>query len=143
MSSNLQNSIWPNEGGTLGQIKVQIPDGITTPWPTGDVLVGNFVFDKGELVGLVDTKALIANDSKTTTFPYDYVNIQVDKSLEGVMTFNQGERTKYFTVSYVESGNSGDTIVLGTKYLGCSTLDDIKAVDPDYLTNDIIDGVWT
>ena len=80
MSSNIQNSIWPNAGGTLGQNKVQIPDGVTTPWPTGDALVHNFVYQNGKLVGFVDTKALIANDSKTTTFPYDYVNIQMDKS---------------------------------------------------------------
>ena len=107
MSSILQNSIWPNANGNLGEIKVQIPTN-AEDWPAGDALVGNFVFDKGNLVGFVDTKALIANESKSTTFPYDYVNIQVDKSLEGVMTFNQGERTKYFTVSYAESGNSGD-----------------------------------
>ena len=142
MSSNLQNSIWPNEGGTLGQIKVQIPDGINTTWPEGDALVGNFVYKNGKLVGFVDTKALIANDSKTTTFPYDYVNIQVDKSLEGVMTFNKGERTKYFTVTYSESGNSGDTIVLGTKYANCRTVEEVVAIDPDFMTNDIVDGVW-
>ena len=88
MSSNLQNSIWPNEGGTLGEIKVQIPDGVTTPWPTGDALVHNFVYHKGELVGLVDTKALIANDSKSTTFPYEYVNISLPSIAEGEMTYN-------------------------------------------------------
>jgi glutaredoxin-related protein len=27
--------------------------------------------------------------------------------------------------------------------MGCKTVDDIKAVDPNYLTNDIIDGVWS
>ena len=144
MSSNLQNSIWPNAGGTLGEIKVQIPTGdANDPWPTGDALVNNFVYQNGKLVGFVDTKALIANDSKSTIFPYDYVNIQVDKSLQGVMTFNKGERTKYLTVTYTESGNTGDTIVLGTKYLGCTTIEEVKAVDPDYLTNDIVDGVWS
>ena len=106
--TNIDYTLWPNAGGTLGQNKVQIPDGITTTWPAGDALVGNFVYNKGNLVGFVDTKALIANESKSTTFPYDYVNIQVDKSLEDVMTFNQGDRTKYFTVTYSESGNSGD-----------------------------------
>ena len=106
--TNIDYTLWPNAGGTLGQNKVQIPDGIITTWPEGDALVGNFVYNKGNLVGFVDTKALIANESKSTTFPYDYVNIQVDKSLEGVMTFNQGERTKYLTISYAESGNSSD-----------------------------------
>ena len=143
MSSNLQNSIWPNAGGTLGQIKVQIPDGVTTTWPEGDALVGNFVFNKGKLVGFVDTKALIANDSKSTTFPYEYVNIQVDKSLEGVMTFNGCAKPEYLIITYTESVNTGDTVVLGTKYLGCKNINEIKAIDPDYLTNDIVDGVWT
>lgn len=108
MSTNLQNSIWPNAGGTLGEIKVQIPTGTdndTIKWPAGDALVHNFVFNKGKLVGFVDTKAFIANDSKSTTFPYDYVNIQLDKSLEGVMTFNKGERTKHLTITYAESAN--------------------------------------
>ena len=141
--SNIDYTLWPNAGGTLGQNKVQIPDGVTTTWPAGDALVGNFVFHKGHLVGFVDTKALTVNDSKSTTFPYDYVNIQVDKSLEGVMTFNQGERTKYFTVTYTESGNSGDTIVLGTKYLGCKTVGDVGKIESAYRTVDIIDGVWT
>ena len=104
--NNIDYTLWPNAGGTLGENKVQIPDGVTTTWTEGDALVGNFVYNKGHLVGFVDTKALIANESKSTTFPYDYVNIQVDKSLEGVMSFNQGERTKYFTVTYATSPNN-------------------------------------
>ena len=109
-------------------------------WPAGDALVGNFVYNQGKLAGFVNTSALVANSSSSTTFPYDYVNIQVDKSLEGVMTFNGSDRTKYLTVTYTESGNTGDTVVF--KYKGCKTMDDIKGVDPDYLTNDIVDGVW-
>lgn len=142
MSSNLQNSIWPNAGGTLGQNKVQIPDGVTTPWPEGDALVHNFVYNKGKLVGFVDTKALIANDSKSTTFPYDYVNITVDGSLKDTFSFNGGNRTKYLIVNYTETFNSGDTIVLGTKYATCKTLDEVKAIDNNYQTADIIDGCW-
>ena len=106
MTTTLQNSIWPNTDGELGKNKVAIPDGVTTQWPQGDALVDNFVYDKGHLAGFVDTKAFVANESKSTTFPYDYVNITVDKSLEGVMTFNPGERTKYFTVSYTTSPNT-------------------------------------
>ena len=139
--SNIDYTLWTNAGGTLGQNKVQIPTGTANdPWPAGDALVHNFVYQNGKLVGFVDTKALIANESKSTTFPYDYVNIQVDKSLEGVMTFNQGERTKYLTITY--SGNSGDDVIVTIKYKGCKTVDDVKTVDPDYLTNDIVDGVW-
>ena len=116
MSNIFDNSIWPNAGGTLGQNKVQIPDGVTLQWPEGDALVGNFVFNEGNLVGFVDTKALIANDSKTTTFPYDYVNIQVDKSLEGVMTFNGCAKPEYLIITYTESGNSGDSEVVYIRF---------------------------
>ena len=137
----LSNSIWPNSEGPLGQNKVQIPDGVTVQWPEGDALVGNFVYDGGHLVGFVDTKALIVNESKSSTFPYDYVNIHLTSIKEGDMTFNKGERTKYLTITY-DSGNSGDTIVLGTKYANCRTLEEVIAIDPDYLTNDIVDGVW-
>ena len=103
--SNIDYTLWPNANGNLGEIKVQIPDGVNTAWPEGDALVHNFVYNKGHLVGFVDTKVLIANESKSTTFPYDYVNITLDKSLEGVMTFNKGERTKYLTITYAESTN--------------------------------------
>jgi hypothetical protein len=146
MSSNLQNSIWPNAGGTLGEIKVQIPDGVTTTWPTGDALVGNFVFNKGKLVGFVDTKALIANDSKTTTFPYDYVNISLPSIAEGEMTYNYDQCTYVVLDGEVIKGDvptNDDLEEINFKYMGCKTVDDIKAIDPDYFTNDIIDGVWT
>lgn len=141
MSAN-KFQYWPNTDGNLGNIKVQIPTNVED-WPEGDALIGNFVYSEGELVDLVDTKALIVNDSKTTTFPYDYVNIQVDKSLEGVMAFNKGERTKYLTITYTESGNSGDTIVLGTKYIDCTTPDEVRRVDESYYINDIKNGEWS
>ena len=96
----LDISLWPNSEGTLGNIKVAIPDGVTTKWPEGDALVENFVYKDGKLVGLVDTKALIENESKTTTFPYDYVDITVDKRLESLMAFNAGDRCKYLNVKY-------------------------------------------
>ena len=137
---SIDYTLWPNSNGNLGEIKVQIPTN-AEDWPEGDALVGNFVYHKGKLVSFVDTKALIANESKSTTFPYDYVNIQVDKSLEGVMTFNGGN-AKYFTVNYAETSNSGDTIVLGTKYANCRTVEEVVTIDPDYITNDIVDGVW-
>ena len=139
MSSNLQNSIWPNEGGTLGQIKVQIPDGVNTFWPEGDALVGNFVYKDGKLAGLVDTKALTINDSKSTIIDYDYFDTELPFT-EGEITITRGPRSKYFNVRY--SVSNDDDVVITLKYKGCKTLDDIKAVDPNYLTNDIIDGVW-
>jgi hypothetical protein len=89
--SNIDYTLWPNANGNLGEIKVQIPDGVTTTWPEGDALVGNFVYNKGKLVGLVDTKALIANSSKTTTFPYEYVNISLPSIAEGEMAYNHAQ----------------------------------------------------
>ena len=139
MSTN-KFQYWPSNG-QLGSTKFTIPTN-AEDWPSGDALVGNFVYSEGKLVDFIDIKALVANESKSTTFPYDYVNIQVDKSLEDVMTFNGCAKPEYLIITYTESGNSGDTIVLGTKYLGCKTIDDIKAVDANYMTNDIIDGVW-
>lgn len=145
MSSNLQNSIWPNEGGTLGQNKVQIPDGFTTPWPTGDALVHNFVYHNGKLVGFVDTKALIANGSKTTTFPYEYVNISLPSIDEGEMTYNIDQCTYVILNGEVLKGDfptNEELEIITKKYAGCKTVDDIKAVDPNYKTTDIINGVW-
>ena len=135
---NFDFKLWPNTNGKLGKIKVQIPDGITSKWPEGDALEQNFVYKDGELSGFVDTKALIANESKSTTFPYDYVNIQVDKSLEETMTFNKGERTKYFTVTF---GSHFAEWVF--KYMNCKTVSDVTTVEPDYKTVDIVDGAWT
>lgn len=146
MSSNLQNSIWPNANGNLGEIKVQIPTGTADdPWPTGDALVGNFVHQNGKLVGLVDTKALIANDSKSTTFPYEYVNISLPSIAEGEMTYNYDQCTYVVLDGKVIKGDiptDEELEIITKKYAGCKTVDDIKAVDPNYLTNDIVDGVW-
>ena len=136
--SKIDYTLWPNANGTLGQNKVQIPDGVTTMWPDGDALVDNFVYNGGELVGFVDTKALINNTSKTSTINYDFVDIHLENIGEGDITFNLGERCKNFTVTY---GSSFAEEVF--KYKGCKNVGDIIAVDPDYLTNDIIDGVWT
>lgn len=103
MSTTLQNSIWPNAGGTLGEIKAQIPDGVTIKWPDGDALVGNFVYKDGKLVGFVDTKALILNDSNETTFDYDCVNITLNNISEGDLTVNRGTRCKYLTIKWGET----------------------------------------
>ena len=150
MSSNLQNSIWPNAGGTLGQIKVQIPDGVTTPWPEGDALVGNFVFNKGHLVGFVDTKALIANESKSTTFPYDYVNIHLDSILEGEMNVEGGAKPEYLIVTF-GTGNSGsesfDFVIIDFNTTDQETIDTVRTakrvVDNKlYDENDDLIGTW-
>ena len=141
MSTNLQNSIWPHEGGTLGQIKVQIPTGdANDPWPTGDALVHNFVYQNGKLVGFVDTKALTVNDSKSTIINYDYVDIEVPFA-ENAMVFNRGPRSKYFNVRY--NPINDDNVVITLKYKGCKTVNEVRALNPYYLTADIVDGAWS
>lgn len=100
MSTTLQNSIWPNAGGTLGENKVAIPDGVTVKWPDGDALIGNFVYKDGKLVGFVDTKALVTNETKSTTIPYDCVIINLDNILEDTLTIIPGERCKSLTTVY-------------------------------------------
>ena len=144
--TNIDYKLWPNAGGNLGQIKVQIPTGAADdPWPAGDALVHNFVFNKSKLVGFVDTKALIANGSKITTFPYDYVNISLPSITEGEMTYNYDQCTYVVLNGEVLKGDVPTNEVLDIitkKYAGCKTVDDIKAVDPNYLTNDIVNGVW-
>ena len=133
--SIFNNSIWPNKDGQLGETKVAIPDGVTTTWPEGDVLVGDFVFNNdGDLTGLIDSQALIANSSGSTTFPYDYVEINLPSIAEGAMTFNQGERCKYLIVDGV------DLSVF--KYKGCKTVNDVTSVDANYQNSDIVNGVW-
>lgn len=132
---NIDYTLWPNAGGTLGQNKVQIPDGVTTPWPEGDALVGNFVYKDGLLSGFVDTKALIANESKSTTIPYDYVNIELPFT-EDVMTINRGPHNKYFYVTFNENAVEG----LNGDYMFANT-ETTNLFDFTPLTDEEIDSV--
>lgn len=106
---NIDYSLFPNLDGNLGQNKVKIPDGVNVQWPDGDILVGNFVYKNGIVSALIDTKALIANDSKTTTIPYDYFDVTFESIKEGDMTFIQGERCKYFTINYIFGTSEPET----------------------------------
>ena len=91
---------------TLGTIKVPIPE--DTLWPDGDTLVGNFIYKDGLLSGLVDTKALIRNDSNTTKIPYDYVNTTLEGLNGGNFIINVGERCKNLKVSFGDSYKNDD-----------------------------------
>lgn len=97
--TNIDYTLWPNTNGELGKIKVTIPTN-AEDWPAGDALVGNFVYNNGKLAGFVDTKALILNESATTTFPYDYVDISLPSIQEGTLTVNRGERCKYLNIKF-------------------------------------------
>ena len=116
---NIDYTLWPNTDGNLGNIKVQIPTGIDDDkWPEGDALVGNFVYKDGKLVGFVDTKALIVNDSKTTTINYDCVDIELPNIGESDLTISRGTRSKYFNVRY------GTTFVVNPPSGGDDGFDD-------------------
>ena len=153
---NLANSIWPNgmivdsDGyavfNDLGTDKIPVPTN-TSDWPEGDELISPFVYKNKTLVGFVDTKAMTVDNPTAITLDYNRIEADFSSIEEGMLTITAPNATdvKYTWAnsSSSDTGNSGDTVVLGTKYLGCKTIDEVKAVDPNYLTNDIIDGSWT
>lgn len=146
---NPPNSVWPNglkrdEEGYVtfyptGTNKVDIS---TITWPEGDKLVSPFVYQNNELVGFVDAKALTVSGSATTTMNYNHIEADFASISEGKLTVNAPNATiKKFSWSVIESGD--DNVIVTVKYKGCKKVDDVKAVDPNYLTNDIVDGVWS
>ena len=107
MSTN-KFEYWPSNG-QLGSTKFTMPTN-AEDWPSGDALVGNFVYSEGKLVDFIDIKGLTPNTSKSTTIPYDYVNIELPFA-EDAMTINRGPRNKYFYVTFNENvveGINGD-----------------------------------
>jgi hypothetical protein len=114
---NIDYTLWPNTDGNLGNIKVKVPTGSgNNQWPEGDTLLGNFVYKDGKLVGFVDTKALIPNDSRSTIINYEYVNITVPFA-ENEMVFNRGGRNKYFYVKFNNEINLPIEIVEGGPWI--------------------------
>jgi hypothetical protein len=151
----IANSIWPNgmkvdaDGHAvfypLGTNKVKVPTS-SSEWPKGNKLISSFVFQDDKLVGFVDTKALIANSSKSTTFPYEYVNISLPSIAEGEMTYNYDQCVYFILNGKVIKGDvpsDEELEIITLKYKGCKTVNDVKAVDTNYLTTDIVDGVWS
>ena len=153
---NLANSIWPNgmivdsDGyavfNDLGTDKIPVPTN-TSDWPEGDELISPFVYKNKSLVGFVDTKAMTVDSPTAITLDYNRIEADFSSIEEGMLTITapNATTTKYVWAnsSSSDTGNSGDTVVLGTKYLGCKTVNDVISVDSNYLTNDIIDGSWT
>jgi hypothetical protein len=143
------NSVWPNglkvdsEGYVtfypLGTNKVDIN---TITWPDGDKLISPFVYQNDKLVGFVDTKALTVSGSATTTMNYSHIEADFSSIVEGTLTVDAPNAVvKEFRWSVVDGGD--DNVIVTIKYKGCKTVDDVKAVDPDYLTTDIVEGVWS
>ena len=59
--------------------------------------------------------------------------------------WNENIYKKYnlFITKITKNGRmTNDLEINDFKYKGCKTVDDIKSVDSDYLTTDIVDGVW-
>jgi hypothetical protein len=142
------NSIWPNglkidsenyvTFYPLGTNKVDIS---TVTWPDGDKLVSPFVYKNDKLVGFVDTKAMTVSGSATTTMNYSHIEADFSSILEGKLTVDAPNAiVKEFRWSVVDSGD--DNVIVTLKYKGCSTVDEVKVVDPAYKTTDIVDGVW-
>jgi hypothetical protein len=51
---------------------------------------------------------------------------------------------KNFTWAVVAGeGGAGGGVEINFKYKGCKTVDDVKVKDANYLTTDIVDGVWS
>ena len=147
--SELLNSIWPNgikkdaDGYSvyypLGTNKVDIS---TITWPEGDKLVSPFVYQNDKLVGFIDTKALTVSGSATTTMTYNHIEADFASISEGKLTVNAPNAVvKKFSWSVIESGD--DNVIVTLKYKNCKTVDDVKTVDPNYQTTDIVDGVWS
>lgn len=146
------NSIWPNglkvddEGYVvfypLGTNKIDVPTA-ESDWPVGDKLVSPFVYQNGKLVGFCDTKAMTVSDNTTISLPYTHIEADFSSIEEGKLTVNAPNATvKKFSWAVEDSGNTSGTIPLGTKYKNCTTIAEVKAIDSDYLKNDIIRGRW-
>ena len=148
---NLANSIWPNgmkvdsDGHavfyTLGTNKVEVPTS-SSEWPKGNKLVSPFVFDKDDkLVGFVDTKALTVSDNTTIYLPYEHIEAQFSAIEKGQLQIHAPNATTK-KASWKTTGKE-DIPEVQFKYKGCTTVDNVKAVDTNYKTTDIVNGVWS
>ena len=109
--------------------------------PKGDKLVSPFVYQDDKLVGFVDTKALTTDSQTTIYLPYEHIEADFSAIDKGQLQIHAPKAT---TKTAKWSDGSKETISEVTfKYKGCTTLDDIKAVDANYQTTDIINGTWS
>lgn len=141
------NSIWPNglkvdsEGYVtfypMGTNKVDIN---TITWPDGDKLVSPFVYQNDKLVGFVDTKALTISDNTLIYLPYTHIEAEFSAIDKGQLQIHAPNATTK-KASWKDSGVE-DIPEAQFKYKNCATIDDVKVVDDNYKTADIVDGVW-
>lgn len=143
------NSIWPNgmqkdaDGYAvfypMGTNKVEIPKN-SPHWPKGNKLVGQFVYKDDKLVGFCDTKAMTTENSGIVVMPYEYIDTEFDSIPSGSIQIHAPK-----AVVKKASWTGGERIDIPDvqyKYKGCTDVGRIKAVDANYLENDIIDGKW-
>ena len=149
---NLANSIWPNgmkvdSSGhavfyPLGTNKVDVPTS-SSEWPEGTKLISPFVYDENnKLVGFADTKAMTASEPTTINLPYTHVEVDFSAIDKGMLTITAPNAS---VKKVLWSDGIFEDIVeeINFKYKGCKTVDDVKAVDYNYKTTDIVNGVWS
>ena len=142
------NSVWPNglkvdsEGYVifypLGTNKVDIS---TVTWPTGDKIITPFVYQSDKLVGFIDTKALTISENTTIYLPYEHIETEfsaIDKGQLQIHAPNATTKKASWADGVVE-----DIPEVQFKYKGCTTVGNVKTVDANYKTTDIVDGVWS
>ena len=148
--SELLNSIWPNgikkdaDGYSvyypLGTNKIDIPDG--SKWPKGTKLKFPFVYDEnGQLTGFCDTKSMIANSGTNIYLPYEEIEADFSSINKGTLGIHAPNATVKKAIW--QDSEEEDIPEAQFKYKGCTTLDDVKTVDANYQTTDIVDGVWS
>ena len=144
------NSIWPNALKTdsesyvifypLGTNKVDIN---TVKWTKGDKLITPFMYEgeKDKLVGFVDTESLISGENSIIYLPYNHIEIQFPSIEKGTLQIHAPNAT---TKKVSWSNNVFEDIPEAQfKYKGCTAVVDVRIVDADFKTNDIVDGVWS
>ena len=145
----LANSIWPNgmkvdsDGHAvfypLGTNKVDVPTN-SPHWPKGDKLVSPFVYQNDKLVGFCDTKAMVGVDGSTIIMPYEHIEVDFSSIEKDSIQIHAPKATTK-TVIWKNS-NKEDIADVNYKYKGCTTVDEITAVDENYMTTDVVDGTW-
>ena len=145
----LANSIWPNgmkvdsDGHAvfypLGTNKVDVPTN-SPQWPKGDKLVSPFVYQDDKLVGFCDTKAMVGVDGSTIIMPYEHIEVDFSSIEKDSIQIHAPKATTK-TVIWKNS-NKEDIADVNYKYKGCTTVNEITAVDENYMTTDVVDGTW-
>ncbi len=147
---NLANSIWPNgmkvdsDGHAvfypLGTNKVNVPTS-SSEWPKGDKLVSPFVYKNDKLVGFIDTKALTTDSQTTIYLPYEHIEAEFSAIDKGQLQIHAPNATTK-KASWKDSGVE-DIPEVQFKYKGCTTVDNVKTVNANYKTTDVVNGVWS